>query len=164
MVDELNTRRSRRLPGTPICLANDQEWIFPAPTADSVLPAELAGNEYLGLIQAVREAEDRSEQRLAELALAIFLIGLNYQLNSMDLVILFTFPPESQELADSQLAFESLAHEHVLSLERHERRPIALALRHASGQPISRRLVAWMRSHGLIRKGFQRSRKSEALS
>ena len=85
MVDELSSRRSRFPPGTPICLANDQEWTFPAPTADSESAFEPAGAEYLGLIHAVQEAEDQSERRLAELALAIFLIGLNYDLSSTDL-------------------------------------------------------------------------------
>src|SRR5208337_4281215 len=91
VVDELNSRRSRFRPGNPICLANDQEWTFPAPSADSEFAVESAEAEYLGLIQAVQEAEDQSEQRLVELALAIFLIGLNYQLSSTDLANLFTF-------------------------------------------------------------------------
>jgi len=91
VVDELSTRRSRFQPGTPICLANDQEWTLPAPTADSEFAVESAEAEYLGLIHAVQEAEDQSERRLAELALAIFLIGLNYQLSSTDLANLFTF-------------------------------------------------------------------------
>jgi hypothetical protein len=164
MVDEVSTRRSRLLPGTPICLANDQEWTFPAPTADPVFATEPTGNEYVGLIQAVREAEDQSEQRLAELALAIFLIGLNYQLGASNLVSLFTFPPESQKLADSQCAFESLARDHLLFMARHERQATPIRVKSTSNQPISRRLLAWMRSHGLIRKGFPRSRKSEAVS
>ena len=119
MVDELSSRRSRFRPGNPICLANDQEWTFPAPTADSEFAVESAAAEYLGLIHAVQEAEDPSERRLAELALAIFLIGLNYQLNSSDLAYLFTFQPRSRELADSQHAFESLARDHILALARH---------------------------------------------
>ena len=45
----------------------------------------------------MQEAEDQSERRLAELALAIFLIGLNYDLSSTDLANLFTFQPRSQE-------------------------------------------------------------------
>ena len=93
MVDELSSRRSRFQPGTPICLANGQEWTFPAPTADSEFAVEAAETEYLGLIHAIMEAEDQSDRRRAELALVIFLIGLNYQLSSTDLANLFTFQP-----------------------------------------------------------------------
>ena len=92
MVDELSSRRSRFQPGTTICLANDQEWTFPAPTADSEFAVESAEAEYLGLIHAVQEAEDQSERRLAELALAIFLIGLNYDLSPTDLAKLVHVP------------------------------------------------------------------------
>src|SRR5208337_244032 len=105
-------------PGNPICLANDQEWTFPAPRADSEFAVESAEAEYLGLIQTVQEAEDQSERQLAELALAIFLIRLNYELSSTDLANLFTFQPRSQELVDSQHAFESLARDHVVWLAR----------------------------------------------
>ena len=114
VVDEVSSRRSRFRPGKPICLTNDQEWTFPAPTADSEFAVESAAAEYLGLINAVQEAEDQSERRLAELALAIFLIDLNYQLSSSDLENLFTFQPRSRELADSQHAFELLARDHIL--------------------------------------------------
>ena len=47
--------------------------------ADSEFAVESAEAEYLGLIHVVQEAEDQSERRLAELALAIFLIGLDYE-------------------------------------------------------------------------------------
>ena len=79
MVDELSSRRSSIQAGNLISLANDQEWTFPAPTADSEFAVEAAGTEYLGLIRAIMEAEDQSDRRLAELAMAIFLVGLNYQ-------------------------------------------------------------------------------------
>ncbi len=163
MVNELSSRRSRFQPGTPICLANDQEWTFPAPTADSEFTIEFAGAEYLGLIHAVQEAEDQSERRLAELALAIFLIGLNYQFSSTDLANLFTFQPRSQKLADSQHAFESLARDHVLALARRGEPHLPVPSPSAESRPPGCRALAWLRSRGLMRKGLPNSRNSEAL-
>ena len=124
MVDELSSRRSSIQAGNLISLANDQEWTFPAPTADSEFAVEAAGTEYLGLVRAIMEAEDQSDRRLAELAMAIFLVGLNYQLNSTELANMFTFQPRSQELADSQQAFESLARDHILSLVKRGKLPL----------------------------------------
>ncbi len=155
VVDELSNRRSRFQPGNPICLANDQEWTFPAPAADLEFAVESAEAEYLGLIHVVREAEDQSERWLAELALAIFLIGLNYQLSSTDLENLFTFQPRSQELTNSQHAFESLARDHIRSLVRRRKLPLPAPFPRAEGRPPGRRVLAWLRSRGLMRKWLQ---------
>ena len=100
----------------------------------------------------MQEAEDQSERRLAELALAIFLIGLNYELSSTDLVNLFTFQPRSQELTNSQHAFESLARDHILSLARRGKLPLPAPSPSAERQPPGRRILAWLRSRGLMRK------------
>ena len=142
MVDELSSRRSRFQPGIPICLANGQEWTFPAPAVDSEFAFESAGAEYLGLIRAIMEAEDQSERRLAELALALFLIGLNYQLSSTDLANLFTFQPRSRELDDSQHAFESLARDHVLALARRGKLTLPVPSPSAARWPPGRRVRA----------------------
>jgi hypothetical protein len=164
VVDELSCRRSRFQPGNPVCLANDQEWTFPAPRADSEFAVESAEAEYLGLIHAVQEAEDQSERRLAELALAIFLIGLNYQLSSTDLANLFTFQPRSQELADSQYAFESLARDHILSLARRGEPHPPVPSSSAGRRPPGCRALAWLRSRGLMPKWLPSSRNGEVLS
>src|SRR5271166_6940338 len=152
VVDELSSRRSRFQLGIPICLANDQEWIFPAPAADSEFAVESAEAEYLGLIHVVQEAEDQSERRLAELALAIFLIGLNYELSSTDLANLFTFQPRSRELTNSQHAFESLARDHILWLARRGKLSLRAPSPSADRQPPGSRILAWLRSRGLMRK------------
>jgi len=152
VVEELSSRRSLFQPGTPIRLANNQEWTFPAPTTDSEFSVEFAGPEYLGLLHAVREAEDESEQRLAELALAIFLIGLNYELSSTDLANLFTFQPRSQELAHSQRAFESLARDHILSLAGRGEPHLPVPSPSPAQRPPGLRALAWLRSRGLMRK------------
>jgi hypothetical protein len=163
VVDELSSRRSRFQPGTPICLANNQEWTFPARSDDAEFAVEFAAAEYLELIHIVQEAEDQSERRLAELALAIFLISLNYELSSTDLANLFTFQPRSQELVASQHAFESLARDHILSLARpgepHQLVPSPGPERRRPGH----RALAWLRSRWLTRKWLS-SRKGEALS
>ena len=115
----------------------------PRPAADSEFAVESAEAEYLGLIHAVQEAEDQSERRLAELALAIFLIGLNYELSSTDLANLFTFQPRSQELTNSQHAFESLARDHILSLARRGKLPLPRSF------PRRRQATAWQSHPGL---------------
>jgi hypothetical protein len=164
VVDELGSRRSRFQPGTPICLANGQEWTFPAPTADSEFAVEAAETEYLGLIHAIMEAEDQSDRRRAELALAIFLIGLNYQLSSTELANLFTFQPRSRELADSQHAFESLARDHILSLVKRGKLPLQAPSPGTQRRSSGRRVLAWLRTRGLMRELLPSSRNGEALS
>ena len=69
----------------------------------------------MGLLRAISEAEDGSEQRLAELSFAIFLLGHNYRLSPSDYEHLLGFMPESPELTASQFAFHSIAQEHLHS-------------------------------------------------
>ena len=164
VVDELTSRRSRFQSGTPIVLANNQKWLFPAPTADSEFPVDSGGAEYLGLICAVQEAEDQNERRLAELALAIYLIGLNYELSSAELASLFTFPPRSRELAASQQAFESLARDHVLALAVREKVYQTHPSPGTERRQIGQRIVSWLREHGLLPKSLPCSRKGQFLS
>ncbi len=165
MVDELSSRRRRFQPGAPIRLANDQEWIFPAPTAESEFNVESAGDDYLGLLRTMLEAEDQNERRMSELALAIFLIGLNYELSSSDLGSLFTFRPKSRELADSQRAFELLAHSHLLALAGREKLLQPVPPPGTERRPMGRRFLGWLCKHGLLPKSFfPASRNSEAVS
>jgi hypothetical protein len=110
---EEHCRRTDFHAGTEIKLADGRSWTFPAPRVSWDVSPDASGNEYLGLLRAVREAEDRQECCLAELALAIYLIVQNYDLSAAQLESLFTFPPGSQELVDSQQAFSALAFEHV---------------------------------------------------
>ena len=69
--------------------------------------------DYVGLIRAVLEAESHAEARLAELVLAMFLLGQNYRLTPLDYQELFTFTSDSTELANSQSAFHDLALDHI---------------------------------------------------
>lgn len=88
----------------------------PAPPKALGLESEAFGIEYVGLIQAVREAESLSELRLAELSLAIFLLGENYSLSSSEYERLLGFMPGSQELAEWQNRFHRIAEQHLESM------------------------------------------------
>jgi|GEM_PF-1145412 len=162
VVDEPVSRRSSIHAGRDIPLANGQEWTFPAPTDESGFAIEAAGAEYLELICAVLEAEDSSDRRLAELALAILLIGLNYQLSSTDLANLLTFQPRSQALADSQHAFEALARDHILWLASSGKIPVPAPSR-STGRPLGSRVLAWLRGRWLMRTWLPDPRNGEAM-
>jgi hypothetical protein len=106
------SRRGDFQPGRAIELADGQEWTFPSPDGGSRIAFDCADEEYHGLIRAVAEAENHHERLLAELALAIFLLRLNYDLGSEDLEFLLTFPPDSAQLRNSQQQFRALAADH----------------------------------------------------
>ena len=112
-VNELLSRRPSFRDGVRIRLADGEMWVFPAPPKPVESKSVLFGTEYMGLIQAIMEAEERSEQCLAELAFAIYLLKCNYSLTSADFEYLLGFSPESSESADSQVAFHLIAQEHL---------------------------------------------------
>jgi hypothetical protein len=101
--------------GVDIRLADGQFWTLPAPPKTSESRYESFGTEYTDIIHALMEVNDRSEQRLAELALAIFLLGLNYSLSPSDYECLLGFSPESPELTTVQLTFHRIAQDHLHS-------------------------------------------------
>ena len=102
MIDELLCRRPNFRAGREIKLADGRRWTFPAPQDRAGSPDGDLDDEYVGLLRVIWEAEDIHERRLAELALAIYLIELNYQLSPAQLEFLFTYRSGSPELADSQ--------------------------------------------------------------
>ncbi len=116
LADELLKRRRGFCDGAKIALADGQLWTIPAPPKALGLESEAFGIEYVGLIQAVREAESLSELRLAELSLAIFLLGENYSLSSSEYERLLGFMPGSQELAEWQNRFHRIAEQHLESM------------------------------------------------
>jgi hypothetical protein len=113
VVDELMSRRSDFHAGRAICLADLRTWTFPAPVERWIASADTDQGDYVGLIRAILEAESHAEARLAELALAMFLLGQNYRLTPQDYQELFTFTSDSAELANSQSAFHDLALDHI---------------------------------------------------
>jgi hypothetical protein len=113
LADEMLKRRRGFCEGAKITLADGQLWTIPDPPKASERESGAFGIEYVGLMQAVREAGSMSEQRLAELALAIFLLGENYSLSSTEYERLLGFMPRSQELTEWQDRFHRIAEEHL---------------------------------------------------
>jgi len=150
MVDELSSRRSLFRHGRNIRLADGQTWTFPAPTTESQWKAAPFTAEYTGLIRALMEAENASEQHLAELAFAIFLLGHNYCLSPKDYERLLDFAPGSPASTDGQLAFHHISQEHLHSFldtsgAGLDSRPVLPAQRRFF------RLLAWLRHHSPFR-------------
>jgi hypothetical protein len=118
-------------------------WTLPAPCK----PAESTsfGIEYIGLIRAITEAEDNNEQRLAELAFVIFLLGANYSLSPMDYECLLGFTPNSPESVAAQSAFCQIAQDHVQTFLDTGRECDAAPAVRAPGK--LSRVFAWMRNH-----------------
>ena len=163
VVEELICRRPTFRLGREITLADGRPWTFPAPQAQAGPATRAQDDDYLGLLRAVWEAEDLHERYLAELALAIYLIELNYQLGSAELEFLFTYRPGSPELADSQRAFDMLAREHLQSVCPEAILPQPPSPPQEPEQKPRARFLAWLRGLGRFRKRLLASRKSEAL-
>jgi hypothetical protein len=73
MVAETSRRRSRFQGEAWIRMADEQEWLFTVPQTPGV------DADYDALVQGLLEAEDQSEARKFELAIAILLLSRNYQ-------------------------------------------------------------------------------------
>jgi len=139
---------SRRTPsfrdGVKVCLADGEEWVFPA--APKSPGATLFGSEYDGLMQLIIQAEDVSEQRLAELALALYLLAFNYALSPSEFEDLLTFHLDSSEAATAASAFHQIAQEHI-----HPSLEVSRASsKGASDLPTQGRLnraFTWLREH-----------------
>jgi hypothetical protein len=143
---EVLSRRSWFREGRKIRLADGQTWTLPAPPKASEWKTVPFGTEYSGLIQSILEAEEEHEQRLAELALAIFLLGHNYSLSPADYERLLGFAPESPDSTKWKLAFHDIAQEHLHSYLDASRVP-------PDGRPVMptpgriARLLSWLRNH-----------------
>lgn len=118
MLNEGTLRRTSFRPGPAILLADGREWIFPMPAAPEELSAEPSvDRETEAIVRAIREAEDRTEQRRGELALAIHLLAKNYRLGPDQYQELLCFDPSSPTLASSQEAFHRLALDYLRALD-----------------------------------------------
>jgi hypothetical protein len=113
--DEFSSRKPSFRQGRPIQLADGQTWTFPAPPKGSEWKSMPFGAEYTDLIRAILEAEDGSEQGLAELAFAILLLAHNYRLSPADYERLLASTPESPDSRDSRDSFHQIAQDHVHS-------------------------------------------------
>jgi len=146
LLDEASSRQSSFRQGSEIQLADGQTWVFPAPPEGSEWNAAPFGAEYSDLIRAISEAEDGIEERLAELAFAIFLLGHNYRLSPADYETLLGSTPKSSGLRDWQVAFHQFAQDHLYSFLNN------FAVFSQTGPLLEKpgrvsRLSAWLRNH-----------------
>lgn len=164
MFEEATCRRPGFRAGREIKLADGQLWTFPAPDLLPEPGTNHQDDEYMGLLRVVCEAEDRPDRCLAELALAIHLIKLNYELSSSQLQSLFTFREASRELVDSQFAFDALAREHLEHVCPQAALPESLAPRRPRRPGALTRLGHRLRNFWPPRRWSVPGREREALS
>lgn len=112
MINEQFARRSCFQEGRKIRLADGQMWTFVLPPRDEQWQHGLFAHEFKGLMQAITAAE-YSDQPLAELAFAIFLLSQNYCLSPTDYERMLDFTPESPESSDWQHSLHHLVQVHL---------------------------------------------------
>jgi hypothetical protein len=113
--DEFSLRKPSFRQGRPIQLADGQTWTVPAPPRGSEWKAMPFGAEYTDLIRAILEAEDGSEQGLAELAFAILLLGYNYHLAPADYERILGAVPTPFDSRHWRDSFHQIAQDHLHS-------------------------------------------------
>jgi len=118
MLDERSLRRPSFQDGAWVRLADGNLWSFPLPgsVCENRGASADAGQTLPGLVAAVCESEDRAELRRMELALAIHLLGRNYQLGPSEYQHLLDFPPDSPMLGAVQEAFHAVFLDHAACL------------------------------------------------
>jgi hypothetical protein len=126
-------------------MADGQMWTLPAPPTALEAKTETFGAEYAGLVRALIEAENSSEQCIAQLALAIFLLGCNYSLSPADYQRLLGSTPECSTATDWQLAFNRIAQEHLDSFLNIDGPPLDSRPVPPTSGRLSR-LLAWLRN------------------
>lgn len=78
MLNEFDKRRPDFRGGLPILLADDRPWALPGPRETS--PGGVADERTARLVRWVAESRNRADRLLGEMALAIHLLALNYDL------------------------------------------------------------------------------------
>lgn len=105
---ELELRRSGFLGGELIFLAEGRGRFFPGPAQiESAGPSVIA--EVMELIEAIGTSEDEAERLQGELALAIHLLSLNYELGPDDYRRLLGGAAGASQLARIQASIRLLA-------------------------------------------------------
>ena len=116
---EAGFRRLDFLGGRFIRLADGREWAFPGPS-EIAAAGQTLGAEVMALLVGIAEAEDEADRLRGELALAIRLLAINYDLSPADYSRLLSSPPGSPGIAEMQMSFRDLAHRHAQALESRE--------------------------------------------
>ena len=112
---EAERRRPGFLGGLPIPLADGQDWAFAGPREVAAAgPADRAA--VADLLRGIDEADDHADRLRGELALAIHLLGLNYDLSPADYARLLTGTPTDPWFAPLQSYFHDLARRHAEAL------------------------------------------------
>jgi hypothetical protein len=111
--DEYSCRRPSFRSGNQIQLSDGQTWTLPAPPKKSERGGGAFADEYLKIIQAIVEAEDKSERSIAELVLAIYLLQSNYYLAPAEYQILLSSSPRARDSSDWQSSFHQIADKHL---------------------------------------------------
>jgi hypothetical protein len=95
-----------------IRLADGAEWEFVGPEALSAKEPAIQA-EWLGLLSAIVESQDDSEHRQGELALGIFLLGIDRDLDPDDFTRLLSFRHGDPRAETLRASFRALAERHV---------------------------------------------------
>lgn len=149
---ELASRRSTFRGGVGIRLADGQFWNLPGPAA--VAPRAEAESHYPDLLLALREADEEADRGLAVLALMIFLLNLNYDLDSAETRELLTFEPGSEALLDWRRESRAIAASHVEFQRRARSSPNSAVLGGRSAGPsrLFSRWFSWLRTPAPARR------------
>jgi len=150
---ELTSRRSTFRGGRGLRLADGEVWNFPHPAATP--PHDGGEVSHRDLTLAICEADDEYDRGLAELALAIYLLNLNYELSPRDLRELLTFEPGSEALREWRAGLREIVTSHVQFLRGVSRAATASTIRHAEESAFSRsyaRWFSWLRSPSPARR------------
>ena len=108
--DETQSRRRGVFrEGWRVTLADGRDWVFP----EAVREVVATNPEHEGLVRAIVEADDERDRFLAELALTIFLLRSNYDLEPEEIQGLLTFHPGSPEEAAWRRSAADVVADHV---------------------------------------------------
>lgn len=108
---ELASRRSTFRGGRGVRLADGRVWNLPDPAM--VIRSLEDKARYFELTRAILEADEEPDRGLAEFALTIFLLNLNYDLSPADHQELLTFEPDSDSLLDWRRAACEIVEAHA---------------------------------------------------
>jgi hypothetical protein len=92
---EAGFRRPDFLGGRFVRLADGRGWAFPGPS-EIAAAGQTLGAEVMALLVGIAEAEDEADRLRGELALAIRLLAINYDLSSADYSRLLSSPPAAR--------------------------------------------------------------------
>jgi hypothetical protein len=121
-ISETDLRKPNFWGGLPIRLGDGQAWAFVGPRELAEV-GEAFRVEVVMLLLEIAEAEDAADRMRGELALAIHLLSLNYDLSPGDLWRLLAEVYQEARYAELQAGFSDLARRHAEAIWRTTRTP-----------------------------------------